>query len=93
MAALAQSVLVAILITNKKYGVTMDISDYSIFFRHSLEMLCIADSDGKFVELNPRWSDTLGYSNAELKAKPFIEFVHPKDVDATLTVASELFSG
>ncbi|NRA44299.1 MAG: PAS domain S-box protein [Oligoflexales bacterium] len=33
---------------------------YKNFFSQSLEMLCIADKDGKFVELNPRWIEVLG---------------------------------
>jgi PAS domain S-box-containing protein len=46
-------------------------------------MLCIAGFDGYFKDLNPAWHKTLGFTTAELKARPFIDFVHPDDRDAT----------
>ena len=39
-------------------------------------MLCIAGFDDYFVDLNPIWTNTLGFSVEELKSKPFIELVH-----------------
>jgi PAS domain S-box-containing protein len=53
------------------------------FFDVSLDMLCIASLDGRFVELSRCWEDTLGYSIEELKGRPFLPMVHPDDVDAT----------
>jgi PAS domain S-box-containing protein len=43
------------------------------------DMLCVAGLDGFFHELNPAWSDTLGWSEAELRAQPFAELIHPDD--------------
>jgi PAS domain S-box-containing protein len=39
---------------------------------------------GKFLSLNPAWETTLGFTREELMAKPFIEFVHPDDLENTL---------
>lgn len=46
--------------------------------------------DGYFVELSPGWNKTLGFSNEELMAKPYVEFVHPEDVEKTLEEAKRL---
>lgn len=59
------------------------------FFDMSLDMLCIADFQGYFQQLNPAWS-VLGWSFEELRARPFLEFVHPEDVASTLDVMGKL---
>lgn len=53
------------------------------FFDVSIDMLATASKDGFFVRLNPAWTAVLGYEIDELKARPFVEFVHPDDVKAT----------
>lgn len=53
------------------------------FFSVSLDMLCVANTDGYFVDLNPVFETTLGYTLEELKATPFLEFIHPDDREAT----------
>lgn len=63
------------------------------FFNQSPDLLCIAGFDGRFKCLNPAWSPLLGWSNSELQARPFLDFVHPDDHPATLAVMSDLDSG
>ena len=63
------------------------------FFNQSPDLLCIAGFDGIFKRLNPAWSPLLGWSNTELQARPFLEFVHPDDRAATLAVMDQLDAG
>ena len=53
------------------------------YFTSSLDLLCIADTDGYFRRLNPAWETTLGYPIAELEGRQFLDFVHPDDLEAT----------
>jgi diguanylate cyclase (GGDEF)-like protein/PAS domain S-box-containing protein len=60
------------------------------FFSVALDLLCIANSDGVFLRLNPQWEKTLGYSVSELEGSRFLDYVHPEDVEATLEAISRL---
>ncbi len=59
----------------------------------SSDLLCVANLDGYIVSLNPAWPAALGWTEAEMKARPFLDFVHPEDVAATLTAARGLARG
>jgi PAS domain S-box-containing protein len=54
------------------------------FFQTSADLMCIIDPNGAFIKTNPSCTETLGYSEAEIISKPFIEFIHPDDRQATL---------
>lgn len=62
-------------------------------FENSIDMICTASYDGYFKTLNPAWENILGWSNDELRSKPFFEFIHPDDVDDTLKAAQEIAKG
>ena len=47
-------------------------------------MLGTASVEGYFTELNPAWEACLGWTCEELMAEPYVSFVHPDDVEATL---------
>ncbi|MCI9882657.1 MULTISPECIES: hybrid sensor histidine kinase/response regulator [Methylobacterium] len=57
------------------------------------DMLCVANLDGYFVSLNPAWPSKLGWTDAEMKARPFLDFVHADDVAPTLKAANGLARG
>lgn len=68
------------------------ISERERFFTLSLDMLCIASFDGYFVDLNPAWERTLGFTVEELKSKPFLDFVHPDDRESTIVEAETIMT-
>jgi PAS domain S-box-containing protein len=53
------------------------------FFTLSLDLLAIASFDDFFIQLNPVWEATLGFTVDELRSKSLLEFVHPEDRTAT----------
>jgi PAS domain S-box-containing protein len=63
------------------------------FFDLSIDMLCFLDYTGYFKRLNPAWERTLGFTSAELMARPFIEFVHPDDRARTLSQNRDVRGG
>ncbi|MEG4286938.1 PAS domain S-box protein [Microcoleus sp. A006_D1] len=81
-------------------GLVMDVTELKQtqqerdrFFNISLDLLCIAGFDGYFKRLNPAWSTVLGYSIAELRAEPLMEFVHPEDRAIIRTELEKLKNG
>lgn len=62
-------------------------------FELSADLLCIARFDGHFARVNPAFVKTLGYSERELLATPFIEFVHPDDRAATKAAFAQVSEG
>ena len=67
--------------------------DFEQFFDDSLDMLCIAGTDGYFKRLNPSFERILGWSTEQLMGQPFVDFIHPEDVEATLGEVGRLAEG
>jgi PAS domain S-box-containing protein len=63
------------------------------FFELSIDMLCVLGFDGYFRRLNAAWERTLGYSVDELRARPFLDFVHPDDRERTLNQNRQVRGG
>jgi PAS domain S-box-containing protein len=62
-------------------------------FNNPVNLNAIAGFDGYFKRLSPTWSQLLGWTDQELRSKPFIEFIHPDDKDATLEVVKYIEAG
>ena len=61
-------------------------ADFARFFQYSLDLLATIDAEGRFVDINPRWQDVLGYPVEDLRGRRFTEFMHPDDVEGAAAV-------
>jgi PAS domain S-box-containing protein len=80
-------------ITDRKVAETERIQaeqDRDLFFDISIDLLAVGTFDGYFTRLNPAWEEVLGYTFAELMAKPYLDFVHPDDRDSTVDAAQDI---
>jgi PAS domain S-box-containing protein len=60
------------------------------YFNSSPDLLCISDTKGYFLKLNPVWEKTLGYSIKELEGRQYLDFVHPDDRELTIRSTRDL---
>lgn len=63
------------------------------FFELSIDMFCIAGINGYFRQVNPAFTRVLGHEVETLLDEPWINFVHPDDVEATENVRATLQQG
>ena len=64
-----------------------------VLFDLSPDLMCLATFDGYFRRVNPAFERTLGYTIEELTARPFLDFVHPEDLERTRAVMKVMASG
>lgn len=69
------------------------IEDIKKLYDLSIDMMCIAGTDGHFKQINPAFERTLGLRTEELLSKPFFEFIHPDDIEATQREIEKLEQG
>jgi len=62
-------------------------------FELSLDMISVVGSDGRFKAVNPAFQRTLGYPLQDMLARPFSDFVHPDDLDASREAFTAVLSG
>ena len=60
------------------------------FLDVNIDMLCVADTNGKFHKVNKKFEEVLGYKSEEMEGQPFLNFVHPDDIDSTLSALGDL---
>jgi PAS domain S-box-containing protein len=63
------------------------------FFSMSIDLLCIAGTDGRFRRVNPAWEEVLGWTPEDLTSAPYVNLVHPDDVEATAAETTKLAQG
>ncbi len=63
------------------------------FFDLSPDLFCVAGFDGFFRRVNANFTRVLGYTDQELRRRPFLDFVHPDDRESTLAEMEKLSRG
>ncbi len=66
---------------------------YRLTFEHVAVGVAYATLSGQFFKANSRYTEMLGYDNAELMSKTFIDITHPNDIDKDLQKAAQIASG
>lgn len=62
-------------------------------WRVTPDLMCILDGEGRFLAVNPAWSDTLGWPREQIVGRPYLDFLHPDDVDASNRAFAQVKSG
>jgi PAS domain S-box-containing protein len=63
------------------------------FFQLSRDLICTLDFNGYLQRLNPAFTRVLGYTEAELRAAPLFEFIHPDDLQPSLEAMQTVLQG
>jgi PAS domain S-box-containing protein len=63
------------------------------FFTLSRDLMCMASRDGFFTRVNPTWTEVLGWTVEELTGRPYLDFIHPDDVERTVAQGIILLDG
>jgi PAS domain S-box-containing protein len=67
--------------------------EFRKFFDVSIDLMCIAGTDGYFKRTNPAFVRTLGWTEEELLERPYYDFIHPDDVEKTEEEVAKLAEG
>lgn len=68
-------------------------AERSRVFNLSLDMLCVANFEGWIEQVNPAWTDCLGWTAEELTTRPMNEFILPEDLEATIRTRARIQQG
>jgi PAS domain S-box-containing protein len=70
----------------RRLGMVMDLAEAKQareerdrLFNLSPDLLCVGSFDGRLLQVNPAWTEALGWSAQELTGRPSDELVHPDD--------------
>ena len=62
-------------------------------WRLSLDLMLVADLDGRIVSANPAWERILGWDDADVIGSTLLHLIHPDDAQSTLEEIEQLSQG
>ncbi|MDQ8188124.1 PAS domain S-box protein [Pelagicoccus sp. SDUM812002] len=76
---------------NTEHRIEKAETHYRAIFENTISLICVADlQTGYYLDINPAFEATLGYTKEELLSKPLIEFIHPDDREPTKSLIDAL---
>ncbi len=90
---LADQVVVLLSLRQKNDEFEKNKKEFQNFIQLSKDMVCIANVDCSFQKVNPAFSSVLGYTKEDLEGQPFVNFIHPEDLDKTYKEVEKLAKG
>jgi len=73
--------------------ILQNLQRFEKMFMVSNDLVGLADSEGKFVRINPAFSVVLGWSEEEIKSNSILHFVHPDDYARAWRTVKEIGRG
>ncbi len=67
--------------------------EMNLFFKTSIDLLAIIDFNQYFKKVSPSWSELFGWSEDELINRPYIDFIHPDDIESTKRENTRIIDG
>ncbi|WKN31481.1 PAS domain S-box protein [Porifericola rhodea] len=86
---LAEEIVDQIVARKKK----SELDNYERLFQLSIDLICVAGTDGFFKKVNPTFTSVLGWEEDELLGESFYKFIHPDDLQVTKDEIAKLASG
>lgn len=80
-------------LANQISGCIAEIEQLSNFFEMSLDLFLIVDFSGQIKVVNSAFLSVLGYSESDIISKPFIDLVHPEDIEPSMKEVEKLSYG
>lgn len=86
--------------TQQVIGVVQDLTELKQleaerdrFFEISPDIFAIAGNQGYFVYVSQAWEKILGFTSAEVTVTPYMDFIHPDDIEETTEAQQKLYEG
>ena len=66
---------------------------FKITFEHAAVGIAHVLPDGKFLRINQKFCDIVGYTKKEMQSRTFQEITHPDDLDKDLEYMQQVLDG
>ncbi|MEZ7500107.1 PAS domain S-box protein [Flavobacterium sp. Arc3] len=90
---LASQVVLLLDLRKKNVDLNTTQLEFHNFIELSRDLVCIANVDATFHKVTPAFTAVLGYTKEELEGRPFVNYIHPEDLDKTYKEIEKLALG